>query len=205
MRFLFEDYVLDEARHELRRGDEIVPVEARVFALLTYLIRNRERVVSKEDVLSRTCGAAALSSRLRRCDKPADHCPPGDRRQRRRAAVASGRSRARDFGSSHRLSRSRPACATSQSGTRRQPDRSGAAGCAAAVWCEPHRGRRIGRVGTSDGRTSREPFEPPVSLQPAPRRASLAASLLLSSVAIAEHVTTSPDEKIRCGACAARR
>lgn len=50
MRFLFEDYVLDEARHELRRGGEIVPVEARVFDLLTYLVRNRERVVSQEDL-----------------------------------------------------------------------------------------------------------------------------------------------------------
>ena len=50
MRFLFEDYVLDEARHELRRGGEIVPIEARVFELLTYLIRNRERVVSQEDL-----------------------------------------------------------------------------------------------------------------------------------------------------------
>lgn len=50
MRFLFEDYVLDEARHELRRGGEIVPVEARVFELLTYLVRNRERVVSQEDL-----------------------------------------------------------------------------------------------------------------------------------------------------------
>lgn len=50
MRFSFEDYVLDEARHELRRGGEIVPVEARVFDLLTYLIRHRERVVSQEDL-----------------------------------------------------------------------------------------------------------------------------------------------------------
>jgi DNA-binding winged helix-turn-helix (wHTH) protein len=50
LRFLFEDYVLDDARHELRRGGEIVPVEARVFELLTYLICNRERVVSQEDL-----------------------------------------------------------------------------------------------------------------------------------------------------------
>ena len=50
MRFLFDDYVLDEARHELRRGGEIVPIEARVFDLLAYLIRNRERVVSQEDL-----------------------------------------------------------------------------------------------------------------------------------------------------------
>jgi DNA-binding winged helix-turn-helix (wHTH) protein len=50
LRFLFDDYVLDDARLELRRGAQIVPVEARVFDLLTYLIRNRERVVSQEDM-----------------------------------------------------------------------------------------------------------------------------------------------------------
>jgi DNA-binding winged helix-turn-helix (wHTH) protein len=50
LRFLFDDYVLDDARLELRRGVQIVPVEARVFDLLTYLIRNRERVVSQEDM-----------------------------------------------------------------------------------------------------------------------------------------------------------
>jgi DNA-binding winged helix-turn-helix (wHTH) protein len=50
LRFLFDDYVLDDDRLELRRGAQIVPVEARVFDLLTYLIRNRERVVSQEDL-----------------------------------------------------------------------------------------------------------------------------------------------------------
>lgn len=50
MRFLFEGYVLDEARHELWRGSEIVAVEARVFDLLTFLVRNRDRVVSQEDL-----------------------------------------------------------------------------------------------------------------------------------------------------------
>ena len=41
---------LTSARHELRRAGELVPIEARVFELLTYLIRNRERVVSQEDL-----------------------------------------------------------------------------------------------------------------------------------------------------------
>jgi DNA-binding winged helix-turn-helix (wHTH) protein len=50
LRYSFENYVLDDTRHELRRGDEIVPIEGRVFDLLTYLIRNRERVVSQEDM-----------------------------------------------------------------------------------------------------------------------------------------------------------
>jgi DNA-binding winged helix-turn-helix (wHTH) protein len=50
LRYLFEDYVLDDARHELRRGTEVVAAEARIFDLLTYLIRNRERVVSQDDL-----------------------------------------------------------------------------------------------------------------------------------------------------------
>jgi DNA-binding winged helix-turn-helix (wHTH) protein len=50
LRFLFEGYVLDEARRELWRGSETVAVEARVFDLLIYLVRNRDRVVSQEDL-----------------------------------------------------------------------------------------------------------------------------------------------------------
>jgi DNA-binding winged helix-turn-helix (wHTH) protein len=61
LRFLFEDYVLDEARHELWRGGEIVPVEARVFELLTYLIRNRERMVSQEDLRMAVCDGRIVS------------------------------------------------------------------------------------------------------------------------------------------------
>jgi DNA-binding winged helix-turn-helix (wHTH) protein len=48
LRFPFEDYVLDTDRRELRRGTELVPLAPRVFDLLDYLIRNRERVVSKD-------------------------------------------------------------------------------------------------------------------------------------------------------------
>jgi adenylate cyclase len=50
--FLFEDHVLDVARRELRRGNTVVPVEPQVFDLLLYLIRNRDRVVSKEDLIA---------------------------------------------------------------------------------------------------------------------------------------------------------
>ena len=51
MRFLFEDYVLDLDRRELRRGSEWVQTGPQVFDLLVYLVRNRERVVSKDDLL----------------------------------------------------------------------------------------------------------------------------------------------------------
>src|SRR5262245_66248223 len=51
LRFQFEDYVLDTDRRELRRGTELVPLAPRVFDLLDHLIRNRERVVSKDDLI----------------------------------------------------------------------------------------------------------------------------------------------------------
>ena len=46
LRYLFEDYALDTERRELRRGDAPVAIEPKVFDLLTYVIENRERVVS---------------------------------------------------------------------------------------------------------------------------------------------------------------
>lgn len=51
MRFLFEGYVLDLDRRELRRGVELVPTGPQVFDLLAYLVQTRERVVSKDDLL----------------------------------------------------------------------------------------------------------------------------------------------------------
>jgi adenylate cyclase len=51
LRFLFEDCVLDTDRRELRRGADEVSVTPQVFDLLDYLIRNRERVVSKDDLI----------------------------------------------------------------------------------------------------------------------------------------------------------
>jgi TolB-like protein len=51
VQFLFEDYVLDIERRELRRGSELTATGPKVFDLLVYLVRNRERVVSKGDLL----------------------------------------------------------------------------------------------------------------------------------------------------------
>ncbi|HEX2889088.1 winged helix-turn-helix domain-containing protein, partial [Vineibacter terrae] len=52
MRYLFEDCALDTDRRELRRGTALVAVEPQVFDLLVHLIRHRERVVSKDDLLA---------------------------------------------------------------------------------------------------------------------------------------------------------
>jgi TolB-like protein/Tfp pilus assembly protein PilF len=69
LRYLFEDYALDTDRRELRRGVNLLPVAPQVFDLLVYLIRNRERVVSKDDLIAaiwdgRIVSDAALTTRL---------------------------------------------------------------------------------------------------------------------------------------------
>lgn len=49
--FLFEGYALDVACRELRRGSELISLEPQVFDLLVYVIRNRDRVVTKNDLI----------------------------------------------------------------------------------------------------------------------------------------------------------
>jgi TolB-like protein len=67
--FLFEDYALDTDRRELRRGLSLLSVEAQVFDLLVFLISNRDRVVSKDDLLAsvwegRNVSESSLASRI---------------------------------------------------------------------------------------------------------------------------------------------
>jgi TolB-like protein len=69
LRYLFESCVLDTDKRELRRGADAVPVTPQVFDLLDYLIRNRERVVSKDDLIAAIWGGrivsdSALTTRL---------------------------------------------------------------------------------------------------------------------------------------------
>jgi TolB-like protein/cytochrome c-type biogenesis protein CcmH/NrfG len=61
MRFLFGDYILDPTRRELSRGGEAIHVEPQVFDLLLYLIRNREQVLSKDDLLAAIWGGRIVS------------------------------------------------------------------------------------------------------------------------------------------------
>lgn len=51
MKYVFEDIALDPDRRELTRNAEAVAIGPQVFDLLLYLVRNRERVVSKDDLL----------------------------------------------------------------------------------------------------------------------------------------------------------
>jgi TolB-like protein len=69
LRYFFGNFALDTDRRELRRGPDTVLTSPQVFDLLEYLIRNRERVVSKDDLVSaiwkgRIVSDAALTIRL---------------------------------------------------------------------------------------------------------------------------------------------
>lgn len=66
----FDDFVLDGARYELRRGDQVIKVEPQVFDVLTQLVANHDRFLSKEELFDsvwggRFVGEAALTSRIK--------------------------------------------------------------------------------------------------------------------------------------------
>jgi DNA-binding winged helix-turn-helix (wHTH) protein len=70
MVFVFGDYELDTERGEIRRQGEPRHVEPQVFAVLSYLVENRDRLVSKEELLDRVwqrrfVTPATLNSRLK--------------------------------------------------------------------------------------------------------------------------------------------
>ncbi len=69
MLYRFGDFALDTDRRELHRGPDPVTMAPQVFDLLEYLIENRNRVVSKEDLIAavwdgRIVSDSALSTRI---------------------------------------------------------------------------------------------------------------------------------------------
>jgi TolB-like protein/Tfp pilus assembly protein PilF len=69
MLFLFDKFSVDTDRRELRREGEPRAVEPQVFDLLEYLIRNRDRVVTRDDLLAgvwngRIVSESTLASRI---------------------------------------------------------------------------------------------------------------------------------------------
>jgi TolB-like protein len=61
VQFLFDNHILDVDRRELRRGSAAIPVEPQVFDLLIYLVQNRDRVVSKDDLIASVWGGRIVS------------------------------------------------------------------------------------------------------------------------------------------------
>lgn len=69
VQFVFADHTLDTNRRELRRGAEAVAVEPQVLDLLILLVENRNRVVTKDDLIASVWGGrivsdATLTSRI---------------------------------------------------------------------------------------------------------------------------------------------
>ena len=61
MRFVFADHILDAERRELRRSGQLVEVEPQVFDLLLHLLRNRNQVVSKDNLIAGVRGGRIVS------------------------------------------------------------------------------------------------------------------------------------------------
>jgi len=69
LRYCFEAYALNPGTRELRCGSDLVPLEPQVFDVLVFLIENRDRVVSKDDLMAavwqgRTVSESTLTSRI---------------------------------------------------------------------------------------------------------------------------------------------
>jgi formylglycine-generating enzyme required for sulfatase activity/DNA-binding winged helix-turn-helix (wHTH) protein len=70
MAYRIGEYVIDPAAYELRRGDALLPVEPQVLELLVFLIENRQRAVTKDEIIERIWNGrivsdATLSSRIK--------------------------------------------------------------------------------------------------------------------------------------------
>jgi TolB-like protein len=61
MIFSFGPYKLDVERRELRRGGDALHVGPQVFDLLVYLLKNRDRVVTKDDLIGSVWGGRIVS------------------------------------------------------------------------------------------------------------------------------------------------
>src|SRR3982074_1418909 len=67
--FSFDNHTLDTSRRELRRGSELVATQAQVFDLLVHLLKHRDQVVSRDDLIAlvwdgRIVSDSTLDSRI---------------------------------------------------------------------------------------------------------------------------------------------
>ena len=68
--YRFGDFELDVAKHQLRSISKVNAIEPQVFKLLNLLIENRDRVVTKDEIIEviwngRAISDAAVTSRIR--------------------------------------------------------------------------------------------------------------------------------------------
>jgi TolB-like protein len=90
--FRFDDFEIDLGQQELRRGGQTVRIEPQVFELLVFLVRNANRMVTKEELIEavwqgRVISEAALSS----CVSAARRAIGDTGKEQRRIRTASKR------------------------------------------------------------------------------------------------------------------
>src|SRR5436189_3126709 len=61
VKFNFDNHILDTDRRELRRGADLVAMQPQVFDLLVHLLKHRDRVVSRDDLIALVWGGRIVS------------------------------------------------------------------------------------------------------------------------------------------------
>src|SRR2546421_2634143 len=61
VRFNFDNQILDTDLRELRRGGDMVAMQPQVFDLLVHLLKHRDRVVSRDDLIALVWGGRIVS------------------------------------------------------------------------------------------------------------------------------------------------
>ena len=117
----FGDYEIDVERREIRRAKALVHVEPQVFDLLVYLVENRDRVVSKDDLLAsiwdgRVVSESALGTRIN-----AARCAIGDSGAQQRLIKTLPRKGIRFIGDVHEEQKSASATKAASSAEQARP------------------------------------------------------------------------------------
>src|SRR5262245_5977528 len=74
MKYQIAEYLIDTARYRISHADTVIPAEPKVFDLLVYLIRHRDRVLSREELFKevwdgREVSDATLSNHVKSARK----------------------------------------------------------------------------------------------------------------------------------------
>jgi DNA-binding winged helix-turn-helix (wHTH) protein/TolB-like protein len=74
MKYQIAEYLIDTSRYRISSGDAVIPAEPKVFDLLVYLVRHRDRVLSREELFrevwdGREVSDATLSNHVKSARK----------------------------------------------------------------------------------------------------------------------------------------